>query len=151
LIEDGSRIANRIQKVLEDANLKISSVASDTLGVSGRLMIGAIVAGEYEAGQLAQAARGKLRRKLPELELALEGRVSDHHHYLLKQLMDHKQCIEQQLAEVEAQIERQIQPFQQELDLLKTIPGIERVTASSLIAEIGVNMEQFPSARRLAS
>ncbi len=65
--------------------------------------------------------------------------------------MDHKQCIEQQLAEVEAQIERHIQPFQQELDLPKTIPGIERVTASSLIAEIGVNMEQFPSARRLAS
>jgi len=64
-------------KVLEDANLKISSIASDTLGVSGRLMIGVIVAGEYEAGQLAQAARGKLRRKLPELELALEGRVSD--------------------------------------------------------------------------
>lgn len=151
LIEDGNRIANRIQKVLEDANLKISSVATDTLGVSGRLMIEAIIAGKHDAEQLAQVARGRLRRRLAELELALEGRVSDHHRYLLKQLMEHKRFIEQQVAEVETQIERQVQPFQQEVELLRTVPGIEKVTAWSLIAEIGVNMEQFPSARRLAS
>jgi transposase len=102
LVEDGNRIANRIQKVLEDANLKISAVATDTLGVSGRLMIEAIVGGEHDAEQLAQVARGRLRRRLPELQLALEGRVSDHHRYLLRQLLDHKRFIEQQVAQVEA-------------------------------------------------
>jgi len=151
LVEDGNRIANRIQKVLEDANLKISSVATDTLGVSGRLMIEAIVVGEHDAEQLAQVARGRLRRRLAELQLALEGRVSDHHRYLLRQLLDHKRFIEQQVAQVEAEIERQVRPHQEQVELLRTIPGIEKVTAWSLIAEVGVNMEQFPSARHLAS
>jgi transposase len=151
LVEDGNRIANRIQKVLENANLKISSVATDTLGVSGRLMIEAIVGGQHDAEQLAQVARGRLRRRLPELQLALEGRVSDHHRYLLRQLLDHKRFIEQQVAQVEAEIERQVEPHQEQVELLRTIPGIEKVTAWSLIAEVGVNMEQFPSARHLAS
>lgn len=151
LVEDGNRIANRIQKVLEDANLKISSVATDTLGVSGRLMIEAIVGGQHDAEQLAQVARGRLRRKLPELQLALEGRASDHHRYLLRQLLDHKRFIEKQVAEVEAEIERKVEPLQEQVELLRTIPGIEKVTAWSLIAEVGVNMEQFPSARHLAS
>jgi transposase len=151
LVEDGIRIANRIKKVLEDANLKISSVATDTLGVSGRLMIVAIVGGQQDTEQLAQVARGRLRRRLPEFQLALEGRVSDHHRYLLRQLLDHKRFIEQQVAQVEAEIERQVEPPQEQVELLRTIPGIEKVTAWSLIAEVGVNMEQFPSARHLAS
>jgi transposase len=137
--------------VLEDANLTISSVATDTLGVSGRLMIEAIVGGQHDAEQSAQVARGRLRRRLPELQLALEGRVSDHHRYLLRQLLDHKRFIEQQVAQVEAEIERQVAPHQEQVELLRTIPGIEKVTDWSLIAEVGVNMEQFPSARHLAS
>jgi len=101
--------------------------------------------------QLAQVARGRLRRRLPELQLALDGRVSDHHRYLLQHLLEHKRFIEQQVAEVEMQIERQVRPFQEEVELLRTIPGVEKVTAWSLIAEIGVNMEQFASARHLVS
>jgi transposase len=99
LAEDVIRIANRIQKVLEDANLTIRAVTTDTPGVSGRLMIEAIVGGQHDAEQLAQVARGRLRLRLPEFQLAMEGRVSDHHRYLLRQLLDHKRFIEQQVAQ----------------------------------------------------
>jgi transposase len=151
LAQEENRIANRVQKVLEDANLKLASVASDPLGVSGRAILKAILAGEEDTERLAEMSKGILRNKIPELRLALEGRVTGHHRFLLKELLDHQEFLEKKLAEVEAQIERRMRPFEAEVERLDTIPGVERVTAWSLIAEVGVKMEQFPSAGHLAS
>jgi transposase len=144
-------VANRIQKLLEQANIKLSSVASNTLGVSGRQMLRALIAGETDSGQLAERARGRLRSKIPELRLALEGRVRDHHRFLLGEYLEEWDAIGQRIARLEAEIERRIGPFEYAVALWQTIPGIERVTACSLVAEIGVDMRQFPSARHLAS
>jgi transposase len=151
LAQECNRIANRIQKVLEDANLKLASVASDPLGASGRAILKAILAGEEDTERLAEMSRGILRNKIPELRLALEGRVTEHHRFLLKQLLEHQEFMERKMGEVEAEIERRMRPFEAEVERLDTIPGVDRVTAWSLIAEVGVKMEQFPSAAHLAS
>lgn len=151
LSQERNRVANRIQKQLEQANVKLSSVASDVLGVSGRQMLGALIAGETNPEQLAELAKRRLRSKIPELRLALEGRVRDHHRFLLAEYLDEWEAISQRMVRIEAEIERRIGPFEYAVALWQTIPGMDRVTASSLVAEIGVNMEQFPSARHLAS
>jgi transposase len=151
LAQECNRIANRVQKVLEDANLKLASVASDPLGVSGRAILKAILAGEEDTERLAEMSKGILRNKIPELRLALEGRVRAHHRFLLQELLDHQEFLEEKMAEVEAEIERRMRPFEKEVERLDTIPGVDRVTAWSLMAEVGVKMEQFPSAGHLAS
>ncbi len=151
LSQETTDVANRIQKVLEDANVKLGSVASDVLGVSGRAMLEAIVEGEHDPTRLAQMARQRLRKKIPELRVALEGRVRDHHRFLLKQLLDHLKFLEEKIAEVERQIERCMVPFEKAVTLWITIPGVDVVTAWSLVAETGARMEQFPSAQHLAS
>lgn len=151
LAEECNRIANRVQKVLEDANIKLASVASDPLGASGRAILRAILGGEEDAERLAEMSKGLLRNKLPEMRLALEGRVTEHHRFMLKELLDHQQFVEKKMAEVEAEIERRMRPFEAEVKRLDTIPGVDRVTAWSLIAEVGVKMEQFPSSAHLAS
>jgi transposase len=151
LAQEGNRIANRVQKVLEDANLKLASVASDPLGVSGRAILKAILAGEEDTERLAEMSKGILRKKIPDLRLALEGRVREHHRFLLQELLDHQEFLEKKMAEVEAEIERRMRPFEAEVERLDTIPGVDRVTAWSLVAEVGVKMEQFPSAGHLAS
>jgi transposase len=151
LAQEENRIANRVQKVLEDANLKLASVASDPLGVSGRAILKAILAGEEDTERLAEMSKGILRNKIPELRLALEGRVREHHRFLLQELLDHQEFLEKKMAEVEAEIERRMRPFEAEVARLDTIPGVDRVTAWSLVAEVGVKMEQFPSAGHLAS
>lgn len=151
LTEESNRIANRIQKVLEDANLKLASVATDALGASGRAMLEAILTGEQEAEKLAEMSKGLLRHKIPELKLALEGRVTEHHRFLLRQLLDDLRHVESKIAAVEAEIDRRSRPFEEQVARLCTIPGVSRVTAWALLAEIGLNMGQFPSAAHLAS
>ena len=151
LAQEENRIANRVQKVLEDANLKLASVASDPLGVSGRAILKAILAGEEDTERLAEMSKGILRKKIPDLRLALEGRVTEHHRFLLQELLDHQEFLEKKMAEVEAEIGKRMRPFEAEVERLDTIPGVDRVTAWSLVAEVGVRMEQFPSAGHLAS
>src|SRR6266404_9765817 len=144
LAQECNRIANRIQKVLEDANIKLASVATDALGASGRAMLEAIVAGQHDSERLAEMAKGLLRNKIPELRQALEGRVTEHHRFLLRQLLDHLKFTESKMGEIEAEIDRRLRPFEEEVARLCTIPGVERVTAWGMLAEIGFNMEQFP-------
>jgi len=151
LTQEINRIANRIQKVLEDANIKLASVATDALGASGRAMLEAMLAGEQDAARLAEMSKGLLRNKIPELKLALAGRVTEHHRFLLHQLYDHLRFTESKLSEIEQEIDRRMRPFQDEVTRLCTIPGVDRVTAWGLLAEIGLNMNQFPSSAQLAS
>lgn len=149
LVEEHNRIHNRIHKVLEDACIKLDTVASDILGVSGRRMIRAIVAGHQEPGHLAYEARGTLRGKMPQLRLALNGRITDHHRFLLGELMD-------DLDRVEAKIQRLEAALAQRIDMglverLCSIPGVDVVTAWTLIAELGTDMSVFDSPKHAAS
>lgn len=151
LVRECVQVGNRLRKVLEDANIKLDSVASNTLGVSGRDMIGALVRGCNDPAELAELARGRLRAKLPELEQALEGQVTAHHRFLLRELMRQLAFLEGQVARFEKQIERHMPPFEWAAELLMTMPGVERTAACALIAEIGADMSRFASSRHLAS
>ena len=151
LAQECNRIANRIQKVLEDANLKLASVATDPLGASGRAMLRATIQGEQDPDTLAEMARGLLRRKIPQLQLAMEGRVNQHHRFLLKQLLGHLQFVESQMATLEREIADRLRPFEDAVRRLCTVPGIDQLSAWGIIAEIGLDMNQFPDARHLAS
>jgi transposase len=151
LRQSQSRVANRIQKLLEQANLKLSSVATNTLGVSGRHMLEAIIKGQDSPEQLAQLARGKLKNKIPQLVQALEGRVRPHHRFLLTELLEEWDWFEQRIVHLEEELDKQIGPFEQAIALWQTMPGVDHVTACCLVAEIGVNMDQFPTAQQLAS
>src|ERR1700732_4101256 len=151
LVQEINRIANRIQKVLEDANIKLASVATDALGASGRAMLEAMLAGEEDAARLAEMSKGLLRNKIPELKLALEGRMTEHHRFLLRQLYDHLRFTESKRSEIEQEIDRRMLPFEDKVTRLCTIPGVDRVTAWGMLAEMGMNMNQFPSSGHLAS
>ena len=151
LAQEINRIANRIQKVLEDANIKLASVASDALGASGRAILEAMLAGEQDAARLAELSKGLLRNKIPELQLALEGRMTEHHRFLLRQLFDHLRFTESKLSQIEQEIDRRMRPFQDEVIRLCTIPGVDQVTAWGILSEIGLDMNQFPSAEHLSS
>jgi transposase len=137
--------------VLERANIKLAVVASALLGVSGRAMLEALIGGEQDAAQMAEHARGRMRQRLPELRQALQGRVSSHHRFLLRQILKHIDGVDQQVAEIEHQIARYLQPYADASRLLQTIPGIGAPAAAALISEIGVDMSRFPSAKHLAS
>jgi transposase len=151
LAQEINRIADRIQKVLEDANIKLAAVATDTLGVSGRAMLEAIVSGEQDSQRLAEMSRGLLRNRIPQLQQALEGRVTGHHRFLLRELLDHFYLVESKMQRMEQEMEERLRPFQSEVARLCTIPGLDRVTAWGLLAEIGLNMSQFPDAQHLVS
>jgi transposase len=151
LVQERARAANRIQKVLEDANLKLGSVATDILGVSGRDMLEAIVAGETDAEKLAELARQRLRAKIPALRLALDGRVTEHHRFLLRTLLDHVAHLETVIGQYSARIESVLSPFAEAVDRLKTIPGVDQRAAEVIVAEIGQDMTQFPSDDHLSS
>lgn len=144
-------VANRIQKVLEDANIKLASVATDVLGVSGRDMLKHIIAGHADAAELADLARGRLRNKLDDLQLALEGKVTGHHRFLLKEYLEQVEYLDRKMVRFEQRIEEHMSPFDDAVALWITIPGVERVAAWGLVSEMGANMEQFPSAEHLAS
>lgn len=151
LTQAQNRVANRIQKVLEQANIKLSSVASDTLGVSGQKMLESIIAGEEDPERLASLARKRLRQRIPELQEALTGRVRPHHRFMLKEHFSEWKALSERIKRVEEEIENQIRPFEFAVTLWQSIPGINRVTAWSLVAEIGVDMKKFPTAQHLAS
>jgi transposase len=140
-----------LQKLLEQANLKLSSVASNTLGVSGRHMLEAIIAGQENPPQLAQMARGKLKSKIPQLEQALEGRVREHHRFLLAEYLDEWKALGERIGRMEDEIDKHIHPFESAVTLWQTLPGVDRVTACNLVTEIGVDMNQFPTGPHLAS
>ena len=151
LVRECVQVGNRLRKVLEDANIKLDSVASNTLGMSGRCMIRALIEGRDDPGELAELARGRLRAKLPQLEQALEGRVTGHHRFLLRELMRQLDFLEQQVARFEEQIARGMPPFEWAAELLTTMPGVDRTAACALLAEIGADMSRFASSRHLAS
>ena len=152
LIQGKAAIANRIQKTLEDANIKLGSVASDVLGVSGRAMLEAIIAGQDDPEELADLALRRLRAKIPEWKLALHGRVSEHHRFLLRLLLDDLSQREALIGRLTQRIEAVLPaPFAEAVERLSTIPGIDERAAENLLAEIGVDMGQFPRASHLAS
>jgi len=152
LVQAKSSVANRIQKVLEDANLKLGSVATDVLGVSGRDMLRALVAGEKDPVKLAELARGKLRAKIPALRLALQGRVTAHHRFLLGLLLDELTHLEGLVGRLTARITEVLPgPFVAAIQRLATIPGIDVRAAENILAETGIDMEVFPTAGHLAS
>jgi len=151
LRQDHTAVANRMQKVLEDANIKLASVATDWLGVSGRAILSGLLEGKGDAEQLAELCRGRLREKLPEMRLALEGRMTQHHRWMLQHLRDQLEFLEKQISKLDAKIREHTKAYEDAIRLCTTIPGIEDVAAANLIAEIGVNMEQFGSAPQLAS
>jgi transposase len=151
LIQDRTRVANRLHKALEDAGVKLASVASDILGVSGRAMLQALAQGTTDPEILADLARGRLRGKLPALRAALAGRFRPHHGFLVGQLLAHLDYIDEAIATLSAEIESRLAPFADQLTRLDSIPGINRRTAEVIIAEIGVDMSAFPSAAHLAS
>jgi transposase len=151
LVDERSAEVNRLQKTLEGANIKLASVASDVVGASGRAMLERLVAGQTDPALLAQCARGKLRRKIPELERALAGSVGPHQRFLVARQLAHIDDLDETIAEVSAEIARRLAPFEEEIALLDTIPGVGRETAEALLAEIGPDMGQFPSAAHLAS
>lgn len=151
LTEEYNRLHNRIHKVLEDANLKLDTVASDILGTTGRGIIRAILDGHEDPGWLVDKARSRLRKKQAELRLVLRGRINDHHRFMLKELMEEVEFVEAKIDRLEKRIEEMMKPYQAEIDLLCTIPGIKRITAWTLLAELGPDMNQFPDADHLAS
>jgi transposase len=151
LVYERTQYANRLQKVLESANIKLAAVASDILGKSGRAMLEALITGEQEVAEMAAYARGRLRRRIPELCLALDGRMSSHHRFLLRQILQHIDGVDQELVEIEQQIAAYLQPYAEASQLLQTIPGIGAPAAAAIISEIGVDMSRFPSAKHLAS
>ena len=142
---------NRVQKLLEGANVKLAAVATDVLGVSGRAMLAALLDGQEDPEALAELARGKLRKKLPELRRALEGRVQAHHRILLAQLLAHIDYLEAAIADMQTEIASALAPYDEAIELLQTIPGVGPVAAAAIVAEIGVDMGRFPSGRHLAS
>ncbi len=151
LVEERAAVANRIQRILEDANIKLASVVTDVLGYSGRRMLEAMIQGQSNPTQLADLARTSLRRKIPQLRLALEGHISDHHRFWLREMMDHLEFLEGKIFVLEQEMYCRSRPYEDAIALWITIPGIRRLLATTLVAEIGVNVEQFPSAAHLAS
>jgi transposase len=151
LIQAHSAEVQRIQKTLEDAGIKLDSVAADIVGVSGRAMLKALVAGERDPGVLAELARGRLRAKLPQLRQALRGRFGDHHGLLVGLALDHLEHLERAIATLDGRVDQVIAPFTAARDHLDTIVGVGKRAAECIIAEIGVDMGVFPTAGHLAS
>jgi transposase len=151
LKHDHTRVANRLHKVLQDADLKLSSVMSDILGVSGRRILQQLAAGHSDPMALAELARGRLRAKLPVLRQALTGRFSAHHAFLIGQALTELDNLEESMSALAAQIEQHLAPFAQELEQLSTIPGVQRLAATVILSEIGTDMSCFPSTAHLAS
>jgi transposase len=151
LIDERARESNRIQKVLEGANIKLGSVATDILGVSGRLMIRQMIDGELNPSTLAQLAKKQLRKKMELLQRSLKGLIGPHQKFLLKSQLDHIEYLEKQIEKLDLEIKIRLEDYQDDLERLDTIPGIGIQTAQQIIAEIGPDMTRFQSAAHLAS
>lgn len=149
----GQRVSecNRMQKVLEDANIKLGSVVSDVFGVSGWAIVEAIIGGVEDPQALAELARGRLRGKKAELEKALEGRITDHHRFMLSLSRTAIESINQLIDRVDERIDTYLAQYEAERKRLQTIPGVQKQTATAILAEIGADMSAFPSQHHLAS
>jgi transposase len=150
-IEERAREAQRLDKVLQDAGIKLSSVATRIMGVSARAMLDALVSGTRDPQVLADLAKGVLRRKLPQLQQALVGRFSAHHALVVGQILAKLDFLDEAIGNISAEIDRAIAPFGAAIDLLCTIPGVDRRSAEELIAEVGLDMDRFGTSQRLAS
>jgi transposase len=151
LVEERTAAVNRLQKVLEGANIKLASVASDVTGASGRAMPAELVAGSTDAAALAELAQGRLREKIPALQRALTGRVGPHQRFLLAQQLAHVDFLDEQIARLDAEVAERTRPFGDAIARLDTIPGVSRRIAETLVAEVGVGLDRFPTAGHLAS
>ena len=152
LVQQRNAVDNRIQKVLETANIKLGSVASEVLGVSGRRMIEALIAGEKDTSVLADLAQKKLREKIPQLQRALEGEVSEHHRFLLRQLLDQYDFLEKEIARVSERVGAVASSsFRAAVEQLDAIAGVGERGARALLAETGTDMSRFPSHKHFAS
>jgi transposase len=151
LIADKASVANRIHKTLESANIKLSGVATDILGASGRAMIARLIQGVDDPARLAAEARGSLKKKVIPLRRALEGRVTEHHRFLLRALTDQLRQLEDLIARYSARIEEAMAPFARAEARLRTIPGVGRQAAEVIVAEVGADMTRFKTAGHLAA
>ena len=151
LVSDQTREKNRVEKLLEDSQIKLSVVASDIFGVSGREMLAALIAGERNPQVLAQMARTAMRRKIPQLEEAFVGHFTDHHSFLLTKMLARIDALSADIADLDTKIETQIAPFADAVARLDEIPGIGATAAAVIIAEVGVDMTRFPTPAHLSS
>jgi transposase len=148
-VAERARIVNRLQKVLEDTNIKLASVAKDITGVSARKMLQALLDGERDPAVLAEMAKGRMRSKRSLLELALNGRLREHHGFLITEHLNHIDYLDNSITRFTSEINRRLMQEVKEIELLDTIPGISARTAEILLAEIGTDMARFPSAKHL--
>jgi transposase len=151
LVHERAAEVNRVQKVLEGANIKLAAVATDIMGVSGRDMLAALIEGTADAATMAQFARGRMREKIPQLEQALAGTFGAHQRFLIAQQLAHIDFLDALIERISAQIAERVRPFEEEIALLDTITGIGRYTAEVVVAEIGVDLRRFPRADHLGS
>jgi len=151
IVRDRAQAVNRLQKILEDANIKLASVATDITGRSGRAMLSLIITGETDEKTIAELAKGRMRAKLAELEQALIGAVTDHHRFLLAEQLNLVEYYEGMIERLNSGVEKLLLPFQKEIEILDSIPGVSQRTAEVLLAEIGTDMTRFPTHRHLAS
>jgi len=146
-----AQLVNEVHKLTEQTNLKLNCVATDVMGVSGRAMLEALLGGESDPAVLAELAKGKLRKKLPQLREALAGKLEAEHRLVLGQLLADIELLEEQIAESDAAIAKALEPYARELELLDGLPGVDRRVAEVFLAEAGADMSRFPSAQHLAS
>jgi len=151
LVQERTAEVNRLQKSLEGANIKLASVATDIMGVSAQAMLRELLEGNTDTAAIAELARGRLRKKLSELEKALTGRMRPHHRFITARQLAHIDALDELIAEVDAEIQERMRPFDGEVQLLDTIPGINRVAAEGILAETGTNMERFPTHSHFSS
>jgi transposase len=151
LVEERTAASNRLEKILEDSNIKLTAVASKVQGVSVRLMIEALIRGETDTAKIAELAKGPLRGKIPALEAALVGQIRDHHRFMWRELLDHLDELNARLAALNEQIAQCTAPYEAIIQRLCAIPGIQRWTAEVILAEVGPNVTAFPTAQHLAS
>ena len=151
LTQSVSAEKNRVQKTLEDANIKLSSVVSDTFGVSATEIIDALLEGKLSIKEMADLAKGRLKKKKMAISEAWVGKITEHHIFMIKASIEHIRAVTKLVADVERQIAGKLKPYEKEVELLETIPGVKEHGVASIIAEIGVNMDQFPSAEHISS
>ena len=151
LVESQAAERNRLLKLLETANIKLASVATDVFGVSGRLMLRALIEGRATTQEMAELAKGLLRKKIPQLEMALEGKLEEHHRFQLKLQLERLEAAEKDLAVLQQRIQEKLQPYAAQLALLQEIPGVDWTLAAVIIAELGVDMKVFGNVSQLAS
>lgn len=150
-VRERATLVNRVQKVLESANIKLSSVATNVMGVSGRAMLAALIAGSASPEQMAELAKGRMREKREQLTKTIEGRVKAHHRFVLTELLCQIDNIEETITRFDQEIEVYCRPFEEVVELLDTIPGVGREAAEIIVSEIGNDMSRFPTAHHLAA